>query len=105
VEGLGNGLPASCRRSGPIYGRIEVGPLWNLSQKSPKSAKRWKTAEELGQLLAERADVPVYKVSVFGSPENWEATLIAALTGSAERKARFRSIASDLRREFDLKAI
>jgi hypothetical protein len=60
--------------------------------KSQKTAKRWKTAEELEQLLAERADVPVYRVSVFGSPENMDATLIAALTGNAERKARFRSI-------------
>jgi hypothetical protein len=74
------------------------------TRQSPKNAKRWKTAEELEQLLAERADVPVYRVSVFGSPANWDATLIAALTGNAERKTRFRSIVGDLRREFDLKA-
>jgi hypothetical protein len=73
-------------------------------QKSPKTAKRWKTAEELELLLAERAGVPVVRVSVFGSPENWDATLLANFAGNAERKARFRSIVSDLRREFDLRA-
>jgi hypothetical protein len=70
----------------------------------PKNAKRWKPPRRLEQLLAERAEVPVYQVSVFGSPDNWDATLIAALTGNAERKARFCSIASELRREFDLSA-
>ena len=81
----------------------DVGARKSVPPKSPKNAKHWKTAEELEQLLAERAEVPVYRVSVFGSPENWDATLIAALTGNAERKARFRSIVGQLGGEFDLK--
>ena len=47
---------------------------------------------------------PRYRVTVFGEPGNWDATLIAGLVGNAERKARFRSIVSDVRREFDQKA-
>ena len=72
--------------------------------KSPKNAKPWKTAEELEQLLAERAGEPAMRVSVFGDPENWDAALMLNPIGNAERKARFRSIVSELRREFELKA-
>ena len=71
-------------------------------QKSPKTAKRWKTAEELEQLLAERAGEPAIRVSVFGDADNWDAALLVAPIGNAERKARFRSIVSELRSEFDL---
>ena len=73
------------------------------AQKSPKNAKRWKTADELEQLLAERSGEPVHRVSVFGQPGNWDATLLARQVGNAERKARFKSLVYDLRTEFDLK--
>jgi hypothetical protein len=44
--------------------------------------------------------VPVIRVAVF---ENGGALLVAP-NGNADRKARFRWIVSDLRREFELKA-
>jgi hypothetical protein len=69
--------------------------------KSPKTAKRRKTAEELEQLLAERAGVPAVRVSVFGAPGNWNAALIAPLVGNAERLARFRSLVGELQRDYD----
>jgi hypothetical protein len=71
--------------------------------KSLKNAKSWKRAEELEQLLAERAGEPTIRVSVFGNRDNWDAALLVGPFGNAERKARFRSIVSDLRNEFDLK--
>jgi hypothetical protein len=73
------------------------------TRKSPKTAKRWMTADELEQLLAERSGEPVHRVSVFGEPGNWDATLLAKQVGNAERKARFKSLVYDLRTEFDLK--
>ena len=66
--------------------------------KSPKNAKRWKTADELEQLLAERAGVPAMRVSVLGSPDNWDVALMVNPLGIAERKARFRSIVGELQR-------
>jgi hypothetical protein len=73
-------------------------------QKSPKTAKAWKNADELERLLADRAGEPAIRVSVFGNRDNWDASLLVAPVGNAERKARFKSIVSEQRREYDLSA-
>jgi hypothetical protein len=80
-----------------------VRSLPKKARNSPKTARRWKTAEELEKLLAGRAGEPAIRVSVFGRGDNWDAALLVGPTGNADRKARFRSIVSDLRREFELK--
>lgn len=72
--------------------------------KSLKTAKRLKTAEELEALLAERAGVPVAGVAVRPVPEGgWVANLIKNRPGNIEGLARFNTLASELRREFQLK--
>jgi hypothetical protein len=50
-----------------------------------------------------RAGEPPIRVSVFGNGDNWSAALLVSQVGNADRKARFQSIVSDLRREFGLK--
>lgn len=71
--------------------------------KSPKTTKRWKTAEELQAMLAERSGEPVSRIAVFGEPGNWSATLLVNPSGSAERRARIRALAGELRQEDELK--
>ena len=44
------------------------------------------------------------RVSVFGSPDNWDAALMVNPIGNAERKARFKSLVRELRGEYDLTA-
>lgn len=71
--------------------------------RKPRKARRQTiTVEELERLLAERAGEPRSRVIVRGRPPDWTATLIATPTGNAERKARFWSLANDLRAEYDL---
>jgi len=74
-----------------------------MRRKSPKTAKRWKTAAELEQLLAERAREPASRIAVYGTAETWNAALIVGPTGNAERRMRFKGVVDDLRREVALK--
>jgi hypothetical protein len=89
-------------RLSAVAQRIETDARKPAPPKSPKTAKRWKSAGELEQLLAERAGVPVHRVTVFGSPGNWDATYLANMIGNVDRKARFKSIVSELQRDYDL---
>ena len=84
----------------PSVSKTKAGKL--APAKVPKNAKRWKTVEELEQLLAERAGVSAVRVSVFGDPKNWDAALLVHPIGNADRKAHFKSLVRDLQAEFEL---
>lgn len=68
-------------------------------RKSTKPAKTWKTAAELEAMLAAASGLPVRRISVYGSGERWEATVI----GSTGTRAAVKIAAMDLRREYGLK--
>ena len=84
-------------------------PVRNVKASQPRKAASFSkprkpslSAERLEQLIAERAGVPVRRVSVFGQPDNWEAALIFNQVGNAERRAAFWSVVQKVRSEFDL---
>lgn len=73
-------------------------------RKSPKTARKWKTADELEAMLAAGFGVPLAGIVVRGTPPDWTATLITNRAGNAERLAAFNRLRDDLRRQYDLKA-
>lgn len=56
-------------------------------------------------MIAERSGEPVFRMPSSVKPGNWNATLIVNPVGSADRRAKVRSVAQELQREFDLKPL
>jgi len=54
-------------------------------------------------MIADRSGEPVSRIAIFGEPGNWDAALIVNPVGNAERRAKIRSVAGELRRRLDLK--